>query len=51
MIRLGSAKPFFAWMKSHCGDDKLLSKMKYAMFGLGDHHYPHYQAASIVCVL
>lgn len=45
---LGSSKPFFAWMKSNCGDSTIMAKVKYAMFGLGDHNYPHYQAASIV---
>lgn len=35
-------------MKSNCGDPTVMSKVNYAMFGLGDHNYPHYQAASIV---
>ena len=48
---IGSSKAFFAWMKSNCGDSTILAKMKYAMFGLGDHNYPHYQAASIVRAL
>ncbi|KAK8811986.1 hypothetical protein WA538_003256 [Blastocystis sp. DL] len=43
-----SSRAFFAWMKSHCGDNTMLSKMQYAMFGLGDHNYPQYQAASIL---
>lgn len=27
-----------------------MQKVHYAMFGLGDHNYPRYQAASIVYV-
>lgn len=45
---VGSSRAFFAWMKSNCGDSTAMSKVNYAMFGLGDHNYPHYQAASIV---
>lgn len=45
---VGSSRAFFAWMKSNCGDSTVMSKVHYAMFGLGDHNYPHYQAASIV---
>ena len=36
-------------MKSHCGDNQCMAK--YAMFGLGDHNYPRYQAASIVQIV
>ncbi len=28
-----------------------MAKVHYAMFGLGDHNYPRYQAASIVCLV
>lgn len=35
-------------MKSNCGDATAMQKVQYAMFGLGDHNYPRYQAASIV---
>ncbi len=38
-------------MKSHCGDNQCMAKVKYAMFGLGDHNYPRYQAASIVQIV
>ncbi len=48
MTDVGSSRAFFAWMKSHCGDNQCMAKVKYAMFGLGDHNYPRYQAASIV---
>ena len=48
LLLLGSAKAFFAWMKSNCGDSSIMAKVQYAMFGLGDHNYPQYQAASIV---
>ena len=45
---LGSSRAFFAWMKSNCKDSSLLKNMRYIMFGLGDHNYPHFNAASIV---
>ncbi|CBK21632.2 uncharacterized protein [Blastocystis hominis] len=44
----GSSRAFFAWMKSNCGDPTVMAKVQYAMFGLGDHNYPHYQSASIL---
>ncbi|KAK8830655.1 P450 reductase [Blastocystis sp. ATCC 50177/Nand II] len=43
-----SSRAFFAWMKSNCGDNTAMAKVHYAMFGLGDHNYPRYQAASIL---
>lgn len=49
--RIGSSRAFFSWMKSNCGDNTVMAKVHYAMFGLGDHNYPRYQAASIVCLV